>query len=63
MRWKRNYKNKTMAAFQIDEDLLREFDEFARKEFGSRSKALVFLVRIYVETRRESSLLKRLLKL
>lgn len=50
-----------MAAFKIDEDLLREFDKLARKEFGSRNKAIVFLIQVYVETRKEKSILKRLL--
>jgi len=54
-------RNKTMAAFKIDEDLLREFDKLARKEFGSRNKAIVFLIQVYVETRKEKSILKRLL--
>ena len=52
-----------VTTFRVDEKLLKEFEKYAKEEFGNRNKALVFLIQIYVESRRKKSILEKLLKL
>jgi len=51
---------KRIVTFKIDERLLREFDKYAYAEFGSRPRAILFLIQIYLESRKPSSLTDRL---
>ena len=55
-------KEKTLVSFRVDEELLQEFDRFARKEFGSRSKALKFLISVYVELNRPNNVIQKMLE-
>lgn len=50
-----------VATFRINEQLLKKFEEIARKEFGNRNRALIFLIQVYVETHSQKSFIRRVL--
>ena len=56
-------KSTTVITLRVDDDLLEEFERLARKEFGSRNRALIFLIQVYVESRKRSSIIRRILNI
>ena len=56
-------KSTTVITLRVDDDLLEEFEKIARREFGSRNRALIFLIQVYVESRKRSSIIRRILNI
>jgi len=49
-------------SISVDERLLKEFDKLIEKEFLNRSRAIEFLIRVYVDSRREKSFVRSILR-